>query len=213
MTPATGTVTVRRSQSQRRSESERRILDAAVELVSWQGVERTSLAQIGDKAGTSRGLPGYLFGSKRELLRHMAMDLQRHWAGVIGERLPAGTGMDEITNYVERYFELLFSPKGKRYLGAMMGIVAAEAAGVADAEGLGREINDRLRRALERLIEAGIADGSIRPSAGARAESALIVAQLRGITLDWLIDRQTVMAAAQRDAVVAHMRRALEAPG
>jgi AcrR family transcriptional regulator len=209
----TESATIRRSQRQRRSESERRILDAAVELVSQQGVERTSLAQIGDKAGTSRGLPGYLFGSKRELLRHMVIDLQRHWASVIGERSPQGTGVEEITNYVERYFKLLFSPKGRRYLGAMMGIVAAEASGLADAEGLGREINDRLRGAFCRMIEDGLADGSIRRGADARTEAGLIVAQLRGITLDWLIDRQSVLATTQWEAVVAHIRRALEAPG
>jgi AcrR family transcriptional regulator len=209
----TESATIRRSQRQRRSESERRILDAAVELVSQQGVERTSLAQIGDKAGTSRGLPGYLFGSKRELLRHMVIDLQRHWASVIGERSPQGTGVEEITNYVERYFKLLFSPKGRRYLGAMMGIVAAEASGLADAEGLGREINDRLRGTFCRMIEDGLADGSIRRGADARTEAGLIVAQLRGITLDWLIDRQSVLATTQWEAVVAHIRRALEAPG
>jgi AcrR family transcriptional regulator len=209
----TESATIRRSQRQRRSESERRILDAAVELVSQQGVERTSLAQIGDKAGTSRGLPGYLFGSKRELLRHLVIDLQGHWASVIGERPPQGTGVDEITNYVERYFKLLFSPKGRRYLGAMMGIVAAEASGLADAEGLGREINDRLRGTFCRMIEDGLADGSIRRGADARTEAGLIVAQLRGITLDWLIDRQSVLATTQWEAVVAHIRRALEAPG
>ena len=209
----TEAATIRRSQRQRRSESERRCLDAAVELVSQQGVERTGLAQIGDKAGTSRGLPGYLFGSKRELLRHMVIDLQRHWASVIGERSPQGTGVEEITNYVERYFKLLFSPKGRRYLGAMMGIVAAEASGLADAEGVGREINDRLRGTFCRMIEDGLADGSIRRGADARTEAGLIVAQLRGITLDWLIDRQSVLATTQWEAVVAHIRRALEAPG
>ena len=206
-----GVATARRSQSQRRSESERRILDAAVELISRQGVERTSLAQIGDKAGTSRGLPGYLFGSKRELLRHMAMDLQRHWASVMADAAEPTTGMDRIAGYVDRYLELLLSREGKPHLGAMMGVVTAEASGVPDAEGLGREINDRLRGAFSRIIREGLGDGSIRLDVDADAEAELIVAQLRGVTLDWLIDRQGAQAARRRQATVAHVRRSLQA--
>ena len=48
----------RRSQAQRRDEAERRLLSAAVRLVGERGLERITLAEVGEAAGYSRGLPG-----------------------------------------------------------------------------------------------------------------------------------------------------------
>lgn len=43
------------------------ILDAAEELFAHKGFDGVSFADIGVKAGVSRGTPGYFFGSKEEL--------------------------------------------------------------------------------------------------------------------------------------------------
>jgi AcrR family transcriptional regulator len=53
------------------------ILDAAEELFARDGFDATSLADIGDAAGVSRGTPSYFFGSKEEL--YMAV-LERLYA-------------------------------------------------------------------------------------------------------------------------------------
>lgn len=45
------------------------ILDAAEALFAEQGYHATSLAQIGERAGVSRGTPGYFFGAKEALYR------------------------------------------------------------------------------------------------------------------------------------------------
>ena len=45
------------------------ILDAAEELFAERGYEASSLAEIGLRAGVSRGTPGYFFGSKADLHR------------------------------------------------------------------------------------------------------------------------------------------------
>lgn len=45
------------------------LLDAAERLFAERGYAATSLADVGDAAGLSRGAPGYFFGSKRELYR------------------------------------------------------------------------------------------------------------------------------------------------
>lgn len=45
------------------------ILDAAEALFAQKGFEGVSFAEIGAKAGVSRGTPGYFFGSKEELYR------------------------------------------------------------------------------------------------------------------------------------------------
>ncbi|HET7111639.1 MAG TPA: TetR family transcriptional regulator, partial [Gemmatimonadales bacterium] len=45
------------------------ILDAAATLFAERGYAATSLADVGARAGVSRGAPGYCFGSKAELYR------------------------------------------------------------------------------------------------------------------------------------------------
>jgi AcrR family transcriptional regulator len=45
------------------------ILDAAERLFAIQGYEATSLTEVGQAAGVSRGTPGYFFGSKADLYR------------------------------------------------------------------------------------------------------------------------------------------------
>lgn len=45
------------------------ILDAAERLFADQGYDVTSLSQVGQAAGVSRGTPGYFFGSKADLYR------------------------------------------------------------------------------------------------------------------------------------------------
>ena len=45
------------------------ILDAAERLFADQGYDATSLSQVGQAAGVSRGTPGYFFGSKPDLYR------------------------------------------------------------------------------------------------------------------------------------------------
>ncbi|HLZ21076.1 MAG TPA: TetR/AcrR family transcriptional regulator [Ktedonobacterales bacterium] len=49
--------------------SKRAILDAAEALFAQQGYEATSLQEISDRAGVTRGLPTYFFGSKEDLYR------------------------------------------------------------------------------------------------------------------------------------------------
>src|SRR6266478_8274291 len=49
--------------------SKKAILDAAEALFAEQGYEAASLQEICDRAGVTRGLPGYFFGSKEGLYR------------------------------------------------------------------------------------------------------------------------------------------------
>ena len=49
--------------------SRKAILDAAEELFAEKGYENTSLKEVGEAAGLSRGTPAYFFGSKEGLYR------------------------------------------------------------------------------------------------------------------------------------------------
>lgn len=61
----------RRSQAERRAASELALLEAAAELIVERGFERASLRSIGERAGVSRAMPAYHFGSKDNLVARL----------------------------------------------------------------------------------------------------------------------------------------------
>jgi AcrR family transcriptional regulator len=88
------------------------ILDAAEQLFAEQGYEASSLAEVGLRAGVSRGTPGYFFGSKAELYRAV---LERCFEEVRTavrsgrERTRSGTHAPEeiLEGAVSDYFDFL----------------------------------------------------------------------------------------------------------
>src|SRR5258708_27433067 len=58
----------RRTQAERRDESERALVRAAVALVSEEGVSASTFEAIARRSGYSRGLVGQRFGSKLGLI-------------------------------------------------------------------------------------------------------------------------------------------------
>ena len=78
------------TQAERRQKSEQALLDAAAALIAERGVEQTSLARIGESAGTSRGLPTHHFGSKDALVARLARRSQDRVLAGDAERARAG---------------------------------------------------------------------------------------------------------------------------
>ena len=73
----------RRSQVERRQESEHALLSAAAEVIAERGINGASLSVIGERAGTSRGLPAHHFGSKDALVARVASAAQDRMAEVL----------------------------------------------------------------------------------------------------------------------------------
>jgi TetR/AcrR family acrAB operon transcriptional repressor len=61
-----------RTQAERRDAAESKIILAAIELAASKGYDGFSLADVGTRAGFSRGLPAHYFGSKDRLLAAVA---------------------------------------------------------------------------------------------------------------------------------------------
>ena len=63
----------RRTQAERRNGSEDALLAAAAELIAERGIDRSTLAGIGERAGTSRGLPTHYFIGRDGKIRDLAI--------------------------------------------------------------------------------------------------------------------------------------------
>jgi AcrR family transcriptional regulator len=184
----------RRTQAERRSQSEAALLDAAAELIAERGVEGASLASIGERAGVSRGLPTHHFGSKDALVARLSRRAQNGIARATLDALGrAEQTVDEISAIdllhltVDSYLDLIVRPTAdQRALIVMWGSTfpsRASVEGMVEAD----------RRSLEgwaELIGRGQDEGSIRTGINHRATAVVLMGLLRGVAAVMLTDAE-----------------------
>lgn len=67
------------------------ILEAATGLFARNGYDRTSLADVGEAAGVSRGLPAYFFGSKERLYAAVVERMREQVQELVQQSFAAAT--------------------------------------------------------------------------------------------------------------------------
>jgi AcrR family transcriptional regulator len=200
------TAAERRSRADQRDEAERRILEAAVRLVAERGVERITLADVGEAAGYSRGLPAHYFGSKAGLIVALANRL----VGAFGRSLERvenhPPGLERLLGTVAFYLDT--APRDPIHTRALFVLLGEGLSNPLLAEPLAA-LNARSARGFEATIAAGVAAGEIRADVDPAAEAVLILAALRGVVSQWLVAPGAVDLAATRDAFVQTLKRSL----
>lgn len=109
-----------RRKSTRRTEaaeaSKKAILDAAEALFAEKGYDATSLQEISDQAGVTRGLPNYFFGSKEDLYRSVlerifTLSLTQELLAFIREQRhqPGSPPEEGLRIVIERIFDFLMT--------------------------------------------------------------------------------------------------------
>jgi AcrR family transcriptional regulator len=178
-------MSARRTQVERRQHSERVLLAAAAEVISERGIDGASLAVIGRRAGTSRGLPAHHFGSKDAFVARVAACAQDRVRGAMRAAIERSqrdaaemTGLELVRASVDTYLELFEHPTADdRVLIVMWGATFPSESsidGMLDAD----------RRAYDGwadLIERGQHDGSIRADVNAAASAVILHGLLRGV--------------------------------
>ena len=166
----------RRTQEQRRAETERRVLDAAIELIARSGSRSITLAQVGEAAGYSRGIVYHQFGSRERLIEAVLDHAQRM-------EYPdyAGDGLEHVVAVVEHYLRAVArrSPTTRAFLQLWMESVAADPV----VSPMFAERDEAFRRFFADAVRRGMDDGSIQPDVDATAAGAVLVALVRGTSL------------------------------
>jgi AcrR family transcriptional regulator len=195
----------RRSHSERREEAEQRMIDAAVQIVSERGLDHLTLAECGEAAGYSRGLAAHYFGSRDGLISAIATHVVEDYA----QRLRAGerrAGLDGLLASISFYIESGRSNiKVLRAFHAVLGAALRQtplSAAIA-------ELNRQSVRAFASTIRQGVQRGEIRADVDARAQAAIILATLRGVMTQWLLDPDHVDLDAISSELSRHLRRSL----
>jgi AcrR family transcriptional regulator len=197
----------RRTQEQRRSEAEQSLLNAAARLFARNGVDATSLADIGHEAGYSRGLANHHFGSRAALVQRLAERMQGRFVDAV---TPTASGVDDLVAAADTYLDLVRRGPGEgRAFFVMWGSSFARESPLRQVF---VEEDARFRSGIEDFVRAGQQAGTLRPDVDAVAFSVMFVALLRGLCAQYLVAPEAVdLDAAQR--VCAELIRDQLSPG
>ena len=197
----------RYTQVQRRALSDQRMIQAAVKLIARQGSSRTTLAEIGELAGYTYGLVTNRFGSKAALVRAVTRHIQSYFVRRTFDEVKDQSSLGALKVLVERY---LAAPDaiGRRALYVLIGEALGPApeirADIAQADA-------GFRNNLQRYIEQGIASGEIRTDIDAAAQAALLVANLRGLSFQRLINPSAFDLKAVSAELLTNLEKTLRA--
>jgi TetR/AcrR family acrAB operon transcriptional repressor len=175
----------RRTQTERREEAEAKLIEAAIKLVAQTGYDSFSLAELGDHAGFSRGLPGHYFGKKEDMLSAVVQQICDTLSRGVLDDQKIGRGLAGVENAIRLYLR-----------GPQDHPTAVKALHVILGASLTRpELRENVQRLTRRgltffadQIRYGIEKGEIRPDADAESCAAAIFAFLRGTVFTHWID-------------------------
>jgi AcrR family transcriptional regulator len=157
----------------------------ATELIAQRGIEGTSLASIGERAGTSRGLANHHFGSKNALVERVARQAQDHITAVMAAALERAqrnisdlSALEELRTLVATYLTL-FEDSTPEYR-ALIVLWGETFPSDASVHGM-LEADRRSYDGWAELIARGQRDGSIRADIDPDATAVVLHGFLRGV--------------------------------
>jgi len=155
------------------------IIQAAIDTVAEVGFARASLAQIGARIGISKGLIGYHFAGKEDLIKQVVLEIIEQGKAYMQPRILAhSNGPDMLRAYIESNLEFV-----KEHRNHMLAIAEIARNGVS-ADGVpvqtGADV-DAAVHALEGLLARLQAIGELRSDFDPRVMAVLIRAAIDAV--------------------------------
>lgn len=161
------------------------LVEAASELFAERGYHDSSVAEIGARAGVSRGLVNHHFGSKENLLGAVIETHLTEWEmEIVAPAIAGKHGLDALRAIIFAHLEL-----AKRRPGHLRLLYRLMSEALDPRNNLGDQfatVHRRWREQGRYWWDEGIAAGEIDPSIDQDANASLIIGAVRGITFDWL---------------------------
>lgn len=182
--------TARRAQSENkkallREDSIRRLAEAAVRLIVAKGYHASTLQEIADGAGLTKGAIFFYFDSKENLLLHLLDLAEKEMVDTLIDHLDThnGSAAEKIASFfrftsqqgISRPYELLCLIK--------MSIEGRNSTELADERI--HQIYERIRSKLVDIIHEGKAAGEIDPGLPAPEFASVLIAMHDGMMLEW----------------------------
>jgi AcrR family transcriptional regulator len=183
----------RRTQAERTALSDRKLIQAAIELMVARGIQGTTLQAVGEKAGYSRGLATHRFGSKAGLFAKVLEVASADWIVRVQTAVGDRVGLDALcaaTDAAERFF--LEQPEEVRAM-YLLWFLSLDPS--ADHQVNLANVHHAQRRDAAAWIRAGqrarLLDASLDPDRVAEQYAA----SMAGIAYQWLANPKMPLAA------------------
>jgi AcrR family transcriptional regulator len=200
----------RRTQAERREESDRGLIQGAIRVIASQGVAAATFESIGRESGYSRGLAAQRFGSKQGLIDAIIDYLDK---SLSDELIEAGVyrknGLEAVLAFIEVSFRRMSQEGEPR---AYFMLLASSVADLSASSLSFAALHQRIKERLIGIIERGMKDGSIRKDIEVAATAVTIGSMTLGASMAALVDPDMQLDAV-RTTTLASFRRSLQAKG
>ena len=199
---------VRRTQAERREDSEQGLVRAAIAVTAEQGVSAATFEAIGQRGGYSRSLVTRRFGSKQGLIDAVINYLHDRRRVLAAEHgLDQMSGLDALLADTDLYLRSL-SEKGelKAYF-MMLSFAVADASSLRTAFAAAHE---QVRARLRDYVQRGQAEGCVRSDLDADAAALMVGSLQLGLSMQLLVD-PTMNLDPIRKTSLATLRLSFEA--
>ena len=162
-------------------DKKQQIIQAAIELFTTQGYEKTSIAAICELAKASKGAVFHHFKNKDELLREVFIRMAEiindvgDNANAINDGLPA---KERMVNYLEQIFLSMTSPEQKLYYQFDFQVLSQPS--------MREVVKDLIEERYQLMIVGFQSILSDIPSADCIVDSHMLIAEIDGIALNYL---------------------------
>jgi AcrR family transcriptional regulator len=171
------------------------------------GTEKTTLAMIGEKAGYSRGLATYRFGSKAGLYDSLCKAIGRNWLEYLKRGVEGKTGIDAMCAALDTVYKWVTDAPDEARVLQILHCGSASPGSQFSETSIG--IHRRQQSDVVAWVEAGQRDGQIRKEIDARAVAAEYVAYTSGMSYLWLISPETFDFENANKAMKHYLRTTL----
>lgn len=147
-----------------------------------------TLAEVGEAAGYSRGLPAHRFGSKAGLLRALAAYIGERFRAQRDAAPPRAPGLDSIRGSISVYFS-----RADHNWTSTRALLVMMTEGFMEGSELRENVmayNRSARSYFEQHIQIGIDNGEIAADADPTTSAVILLGAMRGVMLQWLSDNE-----------------------
>lgn len=194
----------RLTQNERTAISDGRMLDVAMALVAERGTQNTTLKDVGEGAGYSRGLASNRFGSKDDLFSELVDIFNKRWKAETRAFIGTKTGLDAFSAAIEAAIH--YVTDNSDYVRAMFILYYETVASSAVMKERLAEQHEAYRRDVEKYIRQGIESGTIKKTAVPQRVAIQYTSFFFGLVYQWLANPTEIKFESAlhdfRDAIV-----------
>lgn len=173
------------TQPERSALSDARMADAAIALICERGAAATTLRDVGLRAGYSRGLASYRFGSKEGLWAFLIRTIGEEWLAELQQVAARTTGLDTIRAAVDAHCRFLLESSARIRAFYVLWFESIGPDPSLRAVIMGAHA--RRQRDVEEWITSGIESGTVRAEVDVRSVAEQFCAAIIGIVYTWLV--------------------------